>query len=107
MIFMSDYTAILTKAEDGVATIWLNRPEHRNAFSTEMREELYAALTAGGRLLACVPAPGRSAGRAVPAAISRRTYSITASMTRLACRRVFDAATSRAPSPITAVRIAA
>jgi enoyl-CoA hydratase/carnithine racemase len=44
MICMSDYTAILTKVEDGVATIWLNRPEHRNAFSTEMREELYAAL---------------------------------------------------------------
>jgi enoyl-CoA hydratase/carnithine racemase len=44
MICMSDYTAILTKSEDGVATIWLNRPEHRNAFSTEMREELYAAL---------------------------------------------------------------
>jgi enoyl-CoA hydratase/carnithine racemase len=43
---MSDYTAILTKLEDGVATIWLNRPEHRNAFSTEMREELYAALAA-------------------------------------------------------------
>ena len=41
---MSDYTAILTKVEDGVATIWLNRPEHRNAFSTEMREEMYAAL---------------------------------------------------------------
>jgi enoyl-CoA hydratase/carnithine racemase len=44
MICVSDYTAILTKVEDGVATIWLNRPEHRNAFSTEMREELYAAL---------------------------------------------------------------
>jgi enoyl-CoA hydratase/carnithine racemase len=44
MICMSDYTAILTKVEDGVATIWLNRPEHRNAFSTEMREEMYAAL---------------------------------------------------------------
>jgi enoyl-CoA hydratase/carnithine racemase len=44
MICMSDYTAILTKVEDGVATIWLNRPEHRNAFSTEMREELYGAL---------------------------------------------------------------
>lgn len=41
---MSDYTAILTKVEDGVATIWLNRPEHRNAFSTVMREEMYAAL---------------------------------------------------------------
>jgi enoyl-CoA hydratase/carnithine racemase len=46
MICVSDYTAILTKVEDGVATIWLNRPEHRNAFSTQMREEMYAALAA-------------------------------------------------------------
>jgi enoyl-CoA hydratase/carnithine racemase len=46
MICMSEYTAILTKVEDGVATIWLNRPEHRNAFSAAMREELYAALAA-------------------------------------------------------------
>lgn len=43
---MPDYTAILTKVEDGVATIWLNRPEHRNSFSREMTEELYAALAA-------------------------------------------------------------
>lgn len=43
---MAAYTAILTKVEDGVATVWLNRPEHRNAFSREMREELYAALAA-------------------------------------------------------------
>jgi enoyl-CoA hydratase/carnithine racemase len=43
---MPDYTAILTKVEDGVATIWLNRPEYRNSFSAEMREELYAALAA-------------------------------------------------------------
>lgn len=41
---MPDYTAILTKVEAGVATIWFNRPEHRNSFSQQMREELYAAL---------------------------------------------------------------
>ena len=41
---MPDYTAILTKVEDGVATIWFNRPEHRNSFSQAMRQELYAAL---------------------------------------------------------------
>jgi enoyl-CoA hydratase/carnithine racemase len=43
---LPDYTAILTKVEDGVATIWLNRPEHRNSFSREMREELHTALEA-------------------------------------------------------------
>ena len=43
---MPDYTAILTKVEDGVATIWLNRPEHRNSFSREMQQELHAALEA-------------------------------------------------------------
>jgi enoyl-CoA hydratase/carnithine racemase len=41
---MPDYTAILTKVEDGVATIWLNRPEHRNSFSQQMRDELVTAL---------------------------------------------------------------
>ncbi len=43
---MPDYTAILTKSEDGVATIWLNRPEHRNSFSQQMRDELFTALAA-------------------------------------------------------------
>jgi enoyl-CoA hydratase/carnithine racemase len=43
---MPEYTAILTKVEDGVATIWLNRPEHRNSFSRAMQEELHAALEA-------------------------------------------------------------
>jgi enoyl-CoA hydratase/carnithine racemase len=43
---MPDHTAILTKVEGGVATIWLNRPEHRNAFSREMLQELHAALEA-------------------------------------------------------------
>jgi len=43
---MPDYTAILTKVEDGVATIWLNRPEHRNSFSRAMQVELHAALEA-------------------------------------------------------------
>jgi len=43
---MPDYTAILTKVEDGVATIWLNRPEHRNSFSRAMQVELHVALEA-------------------------------------------------------------
>src|SRR5215472_10772981 len=43
---MPDYTAILTKVEDCVATIWLNRPEHRNSFSRAMQIELHAALEA-------------------------------------------------------------
>ena len=42
-----------------------------------------------------------------PSAISRRTYSITASMILLACRRVPAAATSRAPSPMIEVRMLA
>jgi enoyl-CoA hydratase/carnithine racemase len=44
VIFISDYTEILTGTDDGVATIWLNRPERRNALSSRMREELQAAL---------------------------------------------------------------
>src|SRR5215469_4638170 len=43
---MPEYTAILTKVDDGVATIWLNRPEHRNSFSRAMQEELHVALEA-------------------------------------------------------------
>jgi len=39
--------------------------------------------------------------------MARRAYSITASITALAWRRVLDAATSRAPTPISEVRIAA
>src|ERR1700761_3157534 len=37
---------ILTESGAGVATIWLNRPDHRNAFSATMRAELNAALEA-------------------------------------------------------------
>jgi enoyl-CoA hydratase/carnithine racemase len=37
---------VRTETEAGVATIWLNRPEHRNAFSTTMRAELNSALEA-------------------------------------------------------------
>ena len=42
-----------------------------------------------------------------PSAISLRTYSITASMILFACRRVPAAATSRAPSPMSEVRMLA
>ena len=35
---------VLTESGAGVATIWLNRPDHRNAFSGTMRAELNAAL---------------------------------------------------------------
>jgi len=39
--------------------------------------------------------------------MTRLAYSITASMIMSACRRLLAAATSRAPSPISEVRIAA
>jgi len=48
-----------------------------------------------------------AAGFHTPASISRRAYSMTASMIRLAWRRVLAMATSRAPSPIRLVRMAA
>ena len=35
---------VRTESDAGVATIWLNRPDHRNAFSGTMRAELNAAL---------------------------------------------------------------
>ena len=35
---------VLTESGAGVATIWLNRPDHRNAFSATMRAQLNAAL---------------------------------------------------------------
>ena len=41
---MSDYQTILTEVADKVATIWLNRPERRNAFSGEMTSELHEAF---------------------------------------------------------------
>jgi len=37
---------ILSERKDGWLTIWLNRPESRNALSVEMLEELHATLTA-------------------------------------------------------------
>ena len=41
---MSDYQTILTEVSDKVATIWLNRPERRNAFSADMTRELHEAF---------------------------------------------------------------
>lgn len=43
---MGGYEALLTDVSHGVATVWLNRPERRNAFSGRMTEELYAAFGA-------------------------------------------------------------
>jgi hypothetical protein len=51
--------------------------------------------------------PPEIAGFHGPSADSRRAYSMTASITRFAWWRVLAAATSRAPSPIREVRIAA
>jgi hypothetical protein len=42
-----------------------------------------------------------------PSAINRLAYSMTASMISAARRRLLAAATSRAPTPISEVRIAA
>jgi enoyl-CoA hydratase/carnithine racemase len=41
---MSDYQTLLTDVSDKVATIWLNRPERRNAFSADMTRELHEAF---------------------------------------------------------------
>ena len=41
---MSEYQTILTDVSDQVATIRLNRPERRNAFSAEMSRELHEAF---------------------------------------------------------------
>jgi enoyl-CoA hydratase/carnithine racemase len=41
---MSEYQTILTETADKVATIWLNRPERRNAFSGDMTRELHEAF---------------------------------------------------------------
>jgi enoyl-CoA hydratase/carnithine racemase len=38
---MSNYETLLTDVSDKVATIWLNRPEHRNSFSPDMTRELH------------------------------------------------------------------
>lgn len=41
---MTNYQTLLTDVSDKVATIWLNRPEHRNSFSPDMTRELYEAF---------------------------------------------------------------
>ena len=43
---MGGYGTLLTEVAEGVATIWLNRPDHRNAFGDGMAEELNAAFAA-------------------------------------------------------------
>jgi 2-(1,2-epoxy-1,2-dihydrophenyl)acetyl-CoA isomerase len=43
---MSDEPVVLTRDEDGVRVITLNRPRVRNAFDLALRHELIAALTA-------------------------------------------------------------
>jgi len=43
---MSTYQTLITDVTDKVATIWLNRPEHRNAFSPDMTRELHEAFGA-------------------------------------------------------------
>lgn len=41
---MPDYQTILYETSNGVATVTLNRPERRNAFTNEMLKELTHAL---------------------------------------------------------------
>jgi enoyl-CoA hydratase/carnithine racemase len=41
---MTSFRTLLTDVSDRVATIWLNRPERRNAFSAEMTRELHDAF---------------------------------------------------------------
>lgn len=41
---MSDYQTLLIDVSGKVATIWLNRPEHRNSFSADMTRELHEAF---------------------------------------------------------------
>ena len=43
---MPEYEAIKTEVDAGVATIWFNRPQHRNTFSRQMTQELHEALDA-------------------------------------------------------------
>jgi enoyl-CoA hydratase/carnithine racemase len=43
---VSTYQTILTDVSGKVATIWLNRPEQRNAFSPDMSRELHEAFAA-------------------------------------------------------------
>ena len=41
---MTSFQTLRTDVSDRVATIWLNRPERRNAFSSVMTRELYEAF---------------------------------------------------------------
>ncbi|MGA8465704.1 MAG: enoyl-CoA hydratase/isomerase family protein [Trebonia sp.] len=41
---MTSFQILRTDVSDRVATIWLNRPERRNAFSSVMTRELYEAF---------------------------------------------------------------
>jgi enoyl-CoA hydratase/carnithine racemase len=41
---MTDYETLRIEVADKVATIWLNRPDRRNAFSTQMTYELHEAF---------------------------------------------------------------
>jgi len=43
---MANYKYVLYEEDEGVAVITLNRPERRNAFGTELRQEFYTALQA-------------------------------------------------------------
>src|SRR5664279_5302275 len=57
---MSEFKTLRTEVENGVATITLDRPEKRNALSTEVFEEMTAALQAWRRddRVACVIVTG-------------------------------------------------
>ena len=61
----------------------------------------------GGRDGAPASSAALTGGVQGPPVMSRRAYSITASITLLACRRVLAAATSRPPSPISDVKMVA
>ena len=41
---MAEFATLLTEVKDKVATIWLNRPERRNAFDLTMSQEMHDAL---------------------------------------------------------------
>src|ERR1700719_3095411 len=57
---MPSYNTLRTTIDNGVATIFLNRPEKRNALSTELFEELASALQTWRRndRVACVVITG-------------------------------------------------
>ena len=45
---MGDFESLKVDRREGVATIWLNRPERRNAMNPEMARELIRVLEALG-----------------------------------------------------------